>query len=72
MGGCGHCDKQNKLFKDMGVSNYVDMVSLDSSRGTSLAQNYNISGFPAFINLDTNKSATGYRDDIDSLLNDLS
>lgn len=71
MKGCSHCSKQYDLLKNNNILKYFDVVDADTIRGSTLANTYRISGFPAFINNTSKKSVMGYNDDLNDLLKKL-
>ena len=64
MNGCGFCTKMQKEFEDNGykIGNYlVQKVDSASTEGNKLIKKYNIQGFPAIVNVDTDKVSMGFK-----------
>jgi thiol-disulfide isomerase/thioredoxin len=72
MDSCPYCKKMDEFLKKNNYINDVKSVDVNTDIGRKLTNKYKINGFPALVSLKTNKSMTGYTDNIDNIITSLS
>ena len=72
MDSCPYCKKMDEFLKKNNYINDVKSVDVNTEIGRKLTNKYKINGFPALVSLKTNKSMTGYTENIDNIITSLS